>query len=255
MGRTMKKIVKPEKNPAMAHLSLTSNLMDSRGGKAGLPLLSRICDFLRFFSIGAPQPVQNSSPGSNDFPHFLQKRKSFISNHSNDISENCKLRVVNLKLKFFNFQFSIFQRRGLCIASPSEKGFSLIELLIVITIINIIASIIIPNYIRARDKAYYTGCLQSLIQLRLAENLYLDDHDTYADTGLGPYFFGDESKTDEELEALVQRSCTSDWTVANIVAAQGTYEIQGVARDACRCEITVTPQTYYPAAYGGCCEK
>lgn len=43
------------------------------------------------------------------------------------------------------------------ITTPNEKGFTLIELMIVIAIIGILASIAIPNFISYRNKSYCSG--------------------------------------------------------------------------------------------------
>lgn len=57
-----------------------------------------------------------------------------------------------------------------------RKGFTLIELLVVIAIIAILAAILFPVFLQAREKARLTGCLNNLKQLGVAFKMYVDDH-------------------------------------------------------------------------------
>jgi type IV pilus assembly protein PilA len=53
-----------------------------------------------------------------------------------------------------------------------ERGFSMIELLIVVTIISLLAAIAIPNLRRARQSANAASAVQSLRTITTAEHLY-----------------------------------------------------------------------------------
>jgi type IV pilus assembly protein PilA len=52
------------------------------------------------------------------------------------------------------------------------RGFSLIELLLVVAIILIIAAIAIPNYIHSKERANESGAVQNLRTLTTAETVY-----------------------------------------------------------------------------------
>lgn len=56
-------------------------------------------------------------------------------------------------------------------------GFTLIELLIVIAIIAILAAILFPVFLQAREKARQTRCLNNLKQVAIAVMAYCQDYD------------------------------------------------------------------------------
>ncbi|MFP4496879.1 MAG: type II secretion system protein [Vulcanimicrobiota bacterium] len=55
------------------------------------------------------------------------------------------------------------------------KGFTLIELMIVIAVISILASIIIPNIAKARSKAQFTACVENLKSISTSLAMYVAD--------------------------------------------------------------------------------
>lgn len=73
--------------------------------------------------------------------------------------------------------------------SNSSKGFTLIEVLIVVAIIGIIASVVLVAVNQARANGRDAKRVQDLKQLTLALDLYYQDHGTYppCESGGDPY--------------------------------------------------------------------
>jgi type II secretion system protein G len=57
-----------------------------------------------------------------------------------------------------------------------KKGFTLIELMIVIAIIAILAAILVPNFLRARAQGQYTACQSNLKNIGTALEMYSVDN-------------------------------------------------------------------------------
>ena len=64
-------------------------------------------------------------------------------------------------------------------AYANQSPFTLIELLIVIAIIAILASMLLPALRVARDKTKEIACVGNLRQIGVAAAMYLSDHDGY----------------------------------------------------------------------------
>ena len=65
------------------------------------------------------------------------------------------------------------------IDKQTQKGFTLIELMIVVAIIGILASIAIPQFSTFRIKAYNSAALSDIHGARLAEEALYTDYQTY----------------------------------------------------------------------------
>lgn len=64
-----------------------------------------------------------------------------------------------------------------------QRGFTLIELMIVVAIIAILAGILIPNFVNARAQAQTAACESNLRQIATALELYYADNQVYPPSG------------------------------------------------------------------------
>ncbi len=77
----------------------------------------------------------------------------------------------------------------------SKKGFTLIELMIVVAIIGILAAIAIPNFIRFQLKAKTSEGKVNVAAIRTAEEAYFSEFGVYVQGTLSPSNYGGTTKT------------------------------------------------------------
>lgn len=66
-----------------------------------------------------------------------------------------------------------------------QAGFTLIEILVVISVIGILAGLLLTNFVGVRERAADTSLKNDLRQLKTALRLYYNDVGSYPDAGAG----------------------------------------------------------------------
>mgnify|MGYP000530016658 CR=1 FL=1 len=102
--------------------------------------------------------------------------------------------------------------------SGSVAGYSLIELLTVIAIIGILATIAIPTYHGYRNKAHMSTIYAALRQVKLAQEVYFTDHGKYF--GIQGVIEGPASKEVIGLDVEIHIPNQQRWAITSKTTAE-----------------------------------
>ena len=123
-----------------------------------------------------------------------------------------------------------------------QKGFTLIELIIVIAIIAILAAVAIPNYLGFRDRANISAAKDALGSLRTALEARAADKGYYADTDNTPSigYLVTEKIIDDTAKF------ESSWASHTYDIDRTTYNVQVTAKDRDSTVVKLTPTGITP---------
>lgn len=107
----------------------------------------------------------------------------------------------------------------------NPQGFTLIEILVVISIIALLAAILFPVFSRARENARRTNCQSNLKQIALGINIYVQDYD-----GKFPHIGNPDTSTlgwaerlQPQLKSVQVFQCPSEMNEQNLLTDYTDY--------------------------------
>lgn len=113
--------------------------------------------------------------------------------------------------------------------ASAERGFTLVELMVVVAIIALLAAVVIPNFVHARAQAAVSQTEANMKQIATALELYYADKQDYPTAGktVGPTLFGAVNNpylTITPVNAIGRQPYTYAYTAAN-AGTPATYSI------------------------------
>ena len=113
----------------------------------------------------------------------------------------------------------------------NEKGFTLIELMIVIAIIGILAAIAIPQFTNYKKRAANSASMSDLKNLATAEEVYNTDNNTYTSTIANLSDSGYKGNSKGVTVSITAASATAFTATAVHAGGTHTYTVTGPGGD------------------------
>ncbi|MEW6201468.1 MAG: type II secretion system protein [bacterium] len=157
------------------------------------------------------------------------------------------------------------------LGTKKAAGFTLIELMIVIAVIGILAAILVPNYLSAKDRAALRACDGALSNVKTTIEIIRTDGDISgsdicgAGTTIGDCLVDEMIGVDAtfdvtNLEQRISSSCyakgggTDAWTAAMIEIEDSTsYKVWGGSRGVItKCDVCISETSSGPSTFAKC---
>ena len=122
-----------------------------------------------------------------------------------------------------------------------QKGFTLIELIIVIAIIGILAAIAIPQYMNFQDRARKVAAADALSAARTALEMRYGEKGKYADSSQTSL---DYLQSEGYIDAVTK--LTANWDGYSATITSSTYTVTATAFDRVPTVFTLTPTGISP---------
>ena len=121
--------------------------------------------------------------------------------------------------------------------SSHAAGFTLVEIMIVVAIIGLLATIAIPNFMRASAKAKQTACINNLRQIEGAKSTWALESKAGPNTvptiaNIQPYLGRGTAGTAPTCPADAAQTFATSYTLNDLNTAPACLVLPGVAGDA-----------------------
>jgi len=124
----------------------------------------------------------------------------------------------------------------------NSKGFTLIELMVVIVVIGILAGIAIPRFMGAQDRSRIGAAESDINAMRQALGLYEIDHSSYNCASSPTYAQFVAALEDPNGNAYMSLPDTTNFTWGSYSGTDTTYTLTINARDNSATQLTGTPE-------------